>query len=1208
MLCPVCQTENAPTAKFCSECGTRLGGAKTFAPASPPASLESLITPSLAAKLEDARLNRTMQGERRIVTMLFSDVKGSTAAAGQVDPEEWAEIMNGAFEQMIRPIYKYEGTVARLMGDAILAFFGAPIAREDDPQRAVLAGLEIVAGFGSYREKVSEKWKLEIDVRVGINTGLVMVGQVGSDLQMEYTALGDAINLAARMEQTAVPGTVQVSEATHRLVAPVFEWEDLGEIEVKGKDADLHTYRPLRVSSQPGSLRGLVGHGIRSPLIGREAEFAILEKRLGALQKGSGSAVMVIGEAGVGKSRLISEFRALVSGLDGDQAPRWLEGYAISYRQTSSYFIWRQVIRRAIGAAEGDGPDEVRAKLEKLHEQQTLSTDERQYLEVLLAVESPATLDSLQNVSGETLVRNLVQSTQSLLGALTAETPVILVLDDLHWADRASLDLLRDLIGLAARLPLLILGLTRPDSEAEITKLRNEFRDAAGIVYEEIEVSPLSPQSSRTLLENLLAMNGLPERLRQLILERTEGNPFYVEEMVRALVDSGAVKREVDRDGTVRWTAEEGLGNLQIPENLQSLLTARIDRLEDEARHTLQLASVIGRSFFYRVLDRINQSVAAVQAELTAQIRALQQAEMILESARIPEIEYVFKHALTQEAAYNTILLRLRREYHRRAGEAIEALFADRLEEFYPVLARHFGEADDARAIRYGVLAGDSAFRLYAIPEAASHYSRALAIAKRDAISPNELQHMFTRLGRCYELQARHEDAVRTYEEMAELARQKGSESMELEALIGLGTILGIPTPQQDPERARAISESALSLARRLNDREAEARIQWNKLLSYMYSGRMDLGIPFGEQAAELAHELGMQELLAYSLQDLALAYMAVGDFGNSRQRFREARLIWEALNNLPMLAENWSNSGLERLLTGALEEASLDFDRGFEIAQRIDNLWGQANARIFFSETLLARGEMDLAFESQRTFLPIAQDVGHPGSTLLKIHQALTYAHLGAIEQAGRTALDTLRNSASFAPFHAYALAAAARYLILQGDLSEAERLLQRKVEVQGQNKTIFEIEAVTRLVDIEFAAARSELNKALEAMGLLLEWLVRSGARYFLPETLFLKSRLLLAVSRDEEAEGVLLEAREIALEIGFRTYLWRILAKLARLAEERGDRDAGAKYREEAYPVVDFIVAHTSDPELRGTFGRLVESEGLRYPIQNDSRSTG
>jgi class 3 adenylate cyclase len=332
--CPNCRTELPADAKFCFNCGHNLqGGATPMAaspPAAPAAALDKFIPPEMLAKLNQARQTGAMAGERRIVTMLFCDVKGSTAAASQLDPEDWADIINGAFESMIRPVYKYEGTIARLMGDAILAFFGAPLAHEDDPERAVRAALEILSGIQPYRQQVKAEWGLDMDVRVGINTGLVVVGAVGSDLRMEYTAMGDAINLAARMEQTAAPGSIQIAEPTYKIVAPLFEFESLGGIEVKGKDEPVPAYRVLGSRAAPGRQRGIAG--LDSPLVGRAAEMQTLRNAIADLRQGRGGIVSVIAEAGLGKSRLIAELRK-------EMAPgsSWLEGRSFSYETATPY-------------------------------------------------------------------------------------------------------------------------------------------------------------------------------------------------------------------------------------------------------------------------------------------------------------------------------------------------------------------------------------------------------------------------------------------------------------------------------------------------------------------------------------------------------------------------------------------------------------------------------------------------------------------------------------------------------------------------------------------------------------------------------------------------------------------------------------------------------------------------------------------------------
>ena len=333
MKCPRCQTSNDSAANFCIQCGAPLLAkcencgealpvAAKFCPscghpaqlkagATSLGRLQQYIPKELLAKLEASRDRRAesgaMEGERRVVTMLFCDVTGSTAMAEQLDPEEWADLMNGAFEHLLAPVYRYEGTLARLMGDAILAFFGAPISHEDDPQRAVLAGLDILEGIRAYREQVLRERGLDFDVRVGINTGLVVVGEIGSDLRVEYTAMGDAVNLAARMEQTAQPGTVQVSHDTYRLVSKVFEFEPLGEIEVKGRAAPVTAYRALR--PLPGAIQPRGVEGLRSPLVGRARELDLLHSRVEELLAGRGQIVSLIGEAGLGKSRLAAELR-----------------------------------------------------------------------------------------------------------------------------------------------------------------------------------------------------------------------------------------------------------------------------------------------------------------------------------------------------------------------------------------------------------------------------------------------------------------------------------------------------------------------------------------------------------------------------------------------------------------------------------------------------------------------------------------------------------------------------------------------------------------------------------------------------------------------------------------------------------------------------------------------------------------------------------
>ena len=663
-----------------------------------------------------------MVGERRVVTMLFCDVRGSTAAAENLDPEEWSEIINGAFEHMIKPVYTYEGTVARLMGDGILAFFGAPLAYEDDPQRAVLAGLDMVTAIKPYREQIKQEWGIDIDLRVGINTGLVVVGSVGSDLRMEYTALGDAINLAARMEQTASPGTVQISHDTYRLVKPLFDYEELGGIEVKGKEERILAYRVLGRKTSAGRVRGI--EGLHADLVGREVELKTLNDVAASLKQGVGRIVCVLGEAGLGKSRIITETRAKydeMAGLDTD----WYEISSLSYETNQAYGLFQRLIRRMSGIGYDDAPRMMQKKLASLAD--SLAEDKRpratQLFEALFGFNNS---NGGPPLAGDTFKRELLETIYDWWRVAFTERPTVLVFDDMHWSDAASTELLRELLPLTAELGIVLICAMREERGSPAWQIRNTADDLYHHHYTEISLGPLSQSESNELLNRLLAVVDIPEALRTSILEKSDGNPFFIEEVVRALIDNGVVvpeERIVDGSEVGYWVATGDGSDFSIPDNLQSLLAARMDRLEEATRATLQLASVIGRSFYLRVLQAVDESTP----ELDKHVGTLLRLDMIRESARVPEIEYSFRNPLTQEAVYQTILLKRRREFHRRVGQAMEELYSDHIEGLHGLLANHYTLAiENEKAIKHSRLASQQAVAVYAYEEAAQNLRAAL--------------------------------------------------------------------------------------------------------------------------------------------------------------------------------------------------------------------------------------------------------------------------------------------------------------------------------------------------------------------------------------------------------------------------------------------------------------------------------------------------
>jgi len=630
MQCPSCRYDNPPQAAFCMQCGAKLRLACSNCGTALPAGARFCMScgqpVDLSTSTDDARLARLaaaapapladkmraahLSGERRTVTVLFADVVGSTALAEKMDAEDWTLIMNRAFDRISPSIYKYEGTIARLMGDAILAFFGAPVAHEDDPARAVRAALGLLTAVTEFAVETKREHGIDFAMRVGLNTGMVVVGEVGSDLKFEYTAMGDAVNLAARMQSAARPMTVLISEHTHRFVAPIFDCVDLGQIEVKGKSEPVRVYEVAGAKAEPGRVRGLAG--LESPMVGRDAELSALLQLSAAVHAGLGRAAVVIGEPGLGKTRLIAEWKAastsnLQPPISNLQSPipnlQWAEGHCLSYGQGLAYHLLIDLLRSLIGAPAAAGEVETREALLKLTQDLfgDALLDVYPYLGHLLSLQLEGdALDRVRLLDPQALQSQYLSALRQLFRALASRRPLVLVFDDIHWADPSSVDLLIKLLPLASEAPTLFCFVTRPDRDAPGWKLIAAAREAMGASLTEITLNPLSDADSRQLVSNLLEIESLPDGVRSIILQKAEGNPFFVEEVIRMLIDRGAIVKRGEG-----WVAEKEIENVDIPDNLQGLLLARIDRLPEDVKRTLRVASVIGRQFSVRVLEEV---------------------------------------------------------------------------------------------------------------------------------------------------------------------------------------------------------------------------------------------------------------------------------------------------------------------------------------------------------------------------------------------------------------------------------------------------------------------------------------------------------------------------------------------------------------------------------------------------------------------------
>ena len=713
MECPKCQYDNPRDHKFCGNCGYALAAQKDAL--SIDFNQPHSYTPKhLVEKILTHR--NAIENERKHVTVLFADVAGFTSLAEKLDPEDVNKIMDGCFKIILNEVHKYEGTVIQFTGDGAMALFGAPLSHEDHAQRACHAALDIQKSMKAYNNRIKETFGTDFLMRIGLNTGLVIIGRVGDDLRMDYTARGDTVNLAARMETNARPGSVLVSPNTYNRAREKFKFNPLGKLTVKGKEDPLDVYELIEKIDKPGA--GM-DRQIYSEMVGRQDALNKLELQVGKVIDGYGSVVNVIGEAGIGKSRLIAELR---------KSPIMnrvvlFEGRAISIGRNLSFHPLINLLKHWVAIKDEDNSLTSLNKLEAaIRGVCPDDTDEIfPFVATLMGMKlSGRHAERVEGIEGEALEKLIFKNVRNLLIKATELTPLIKVMEDLHWADLSSIELLESLFRLAETHRILFINVFRPDHPKTSDRVIETIKENLPVYYIEINLEPLTEQLSEILINNMLNISGLQHAIVNQIVLRSSGNPFFIEEVVRSFIDEGAVVRT---NGEYKVT--EKIDRMVIPHTINDVLMARIDRLDEDTRDLVKTASVIGRSFFYRILTEVATAVDGIDSRLSY----LKQIELIRERHRMEELEYLFKHALAQEAAYESILHQKRKDLHLQVARSIEKIFDERLHEFFGTLALHYikGEAYE-KAEQYLVKAGEEALRSSASSEALNYYQEGLKL------------------------------------------------------------------------------------------------------------------------------------------------------------------------------------------------------------------------------------------------------------------------------------------------------------------------------------------------------------------------------------------------------------------------------------------------------------------------------------------------
>src|SRR5229473_2357476 len=791
--CPKCGTENPVGFRFCGGCA---------APLAEPAAERTIsaIEPALSAQAIPEQTGFDVSdGERKTVTALFADIKGSTELMRDLDPEEARAIVDPALKLMIDAAHRYDGYVVQSTGDGIFALFGAPVAHEDHPQRALHAAIAMRDALSRSGEKLKKQGRSGVEVRIGINTGEVVLRMIHTGGHTEYTPVGHVANLAARMQSVAPAVGIVISEETRRLVEGYFELRALGKTEVKGVSEPLSIYQVVGVGALRGHFELAARRGL-TKFVGREREVAELKRALELVSNGHGQIVAAVAEAGSGKSRLVYEFKAM---LPGDC--KVLEAYSVSHGKASAYLPVLELLYRYFGIEDADDKAARRDKIEaRLSALDPALSDTLPLLYTLMGLhEGP---DPHAQMDPQIKRRRMLDAIKRIILRESLNQPTVVIFEDLHWIDgetQALLDLLADTI---ANSRILLLVNYRPE-------YRHEWGNKS--YYVQLRLDALGRESAAEMLSALLGDGVDLNPLKRLIVGRSEGNPFFIEEMVRALFDEGVLVR----NGTVN--VNRPLSQLRLPPTVQGILASRIDRLGAEQKELLQTMAVIGRESSVAL---IRQMASPSGGELEQMLSVLQAGEFIYEQPAAAEIEYIFKHALTQEVAYNSLLMERRKLLHERAAMRMESLYADRLDDHLSDLAHHYSRSDnDAKAIEYLGRAGRQAIQRSAHAAAINSLSTATDLLQRlpegQARIRQELALQLD-LGVCFMVvkQWSAPEVAQVYARARELCRLLGDPPQLFPVLFGL---YGFHILRGELNTARELSSELLAIVQGQHDTAA---------------------------------------------------------------------------------------------------------------------------------------------------------------------------------------------------------------------------------------------------------------------------------------------------------------------------------------------------------------------------------------------------
>jgi class 3 adenylate cyclase/tetratricopeptide (TPR) repeat protein len=1062
----------------------------------------------------------TPDAERRQITVMFCDLVGSTALAETLDPEELREVMGGYQAACGAVIEHYGGHVAQYLGDGLMTYFGWPQAHEDDAERSIRSGLEIIEAI----KNVAAPSPLE--VHIGIATGTVVVGETGGgDASIPKLAVGETPNLAARIQGLAKADQIVIAPATHRLAGNAFRYEDLGVQALKGIVEPVHCWRVTRsIQFDQVVVEGL------TPFVGRESELDGMEHRLAQVEHGRGHFVLLIGDPGVGKSRFLNEFRQRI----GDRAA-WAEGRAISFGQSMAFHPLIYMLRTNFAIAEDDSAEAIRDKVStgmaRVSPNLTAAVPMVQYLLGASSVDDPVNQMDPQVRRAETFDALL-----QLLMLAAERKPQVLVFEDLHWSDTVTSDFLRYILDSIPVSRVLVVATLRTGYPLPV--------DERSYVTH-VTLQKFSSEESSRIAQAVLSAVDLPDELQAFIHDKAEGNPFFVEELVKSLGETGAIRRDGDT-----WVLDRPVDQTAVPDTVQGVLMSRIDRLNEEARRTLQLASVIGREFTQRLLARIGD----LRAGTSVSLRELQAIELIHQKALYPELAFIFKHALTQDVAYGSLLVKRRRELHLRVAEAIEELYVERLGEHYAMIAHHYAAAQHwPKAAEYFGKAADHAAGAFAVHEAIALCERALAALKHgdERDQPDLAAPLHIKLAGLYMPLSDFDSAHTEYVQAAEIGHDKNDKAGEGAALAGmaLASFFAHAFDRSDRE-----AQQAARLGRDIDSAEIVAAAQCASGWVQAVTGNISEARVRFEESHQRSVDANADYFTSLSASMLSQLDNWQGNYARSVSEASEGVQVARKANHaLPLLVGLWS-TGLPHAGKGEYEAALAVWSEALALAEKVGDAIFRNRILNSLGWLYGECGSIERAIDLNERGLDFSQQRGDP-EVIANCELNLGDAFLAKSDRGLAREF--------FSKAHA---------IVNNPSTSEWMRWRYSQHMFAGYGETCL---------------ALDEPAKANEFADQCLDLATRTKSGKYLARAWRLKGSIALTKLRREEAEESLRRALGFAEQIGNPSQLWRTHLALSQLYRDTRQVDNARTAARAARTVLDAIGQSLKTPELREAF---------------------